>query len=286
MSFYAVAQGRHTGVFSTWDACRASVTRFKNAVYKKFESHKDASNFVDRNGVVEPLVSPPVLPSTDVEDADDTDYYVYTDGACTCNGREGAQSGIGVFFGEDDPRNVCRRIGGKQTNNTAELSAVLEAYRLIKDDVATGKRVVIVSDSEYVLRCVTTFGARCAREGWVKKIPNRALVRAAYETFVDTGVRFMHVRAHTGRTDAHSIGNARADRLAVASLSADEYQSTARTPPTLFKYGNDFCDTTPPCPQKSPRKDSKKTLPPGKNVRRNLMDVYGDIIISPKKISS
>lgn len=280
MSFYAVAQGRRTGVFSTWDACRASVTGFKNAVYKKFESHEDASNFVDRNGVVEPLILPSA--STDADYADATDYYVYTDGACTCNGREGAKSGIGVFFGEDDPRNVSRRIGGKQTNNTAELSAVLEAYRSIKDDVATGKRVVIVSDSEYVLRCVTTFGARCAREGWVKKMPNRALVRAAYEAFVDTGVRFMHVRAHTGRTDEHSIGNAHADRLAVASLSTDEYQSTARTPPTLFKCANDFCDTAPPCPQKSPRKDSRNTRPPGKNVRRNLMDVYGDIIMSPK----
>lgn len=278
MSFYAVAHGRRTGVFSTWDACRASVAGFKNAVFKKFESHEDASNFVGSNGVAEPST----LPSTD--DADATDYYVYTDGACTCNGREGAKSGIGVFFGEDDPRNVSLRIGGKQTNNTAELSAVLEAYRLIKDDVATGKRVVIVSDSEYVLRCVTTFGARCAREGWVKKMPNRALVRAAYEAFVDTGVRFMHVRAHTGRTDEHSIGNAHADRLAVASLSADEYQSTARTPPTLFKCANDFGDTTPPCPQKSPRKHAANTRTPGvctQNVRRNLMDVYGDIIMRP-----
>ena len=212
MPFYAVARGRRTGVFPTWEECRASVIGFKNAVFKKFDAHEDATKFVGGEGRFDELLLPAIV------SPDAPDYYVYTDGACSYNGREGAKSAIGVYFGEDDPRNVSRRIVGKQTNNTAELSAVLEAHRLIEADVAAGRRVVIVSDSEYVLRCVTTFGARCAREGWTKKIPNRSLVRAAYEAFEHTGVRFIHVRAHTGRGDAHSIGNAHADRLAVAAL--------------------------------------------------------------------
>ena len=34
----------------------------------------------------------------------------YTDGACTNNGRQLAQAGYGVFFGEQDKRNVSERV--------------------------------------------------------------------------------------------------------------------------------------------------------------------------------
>ena len=44
------------------------------------------------------------------------DYYVYTDGACSNNGRENAKAGIGIFLGQDDPRNVCEPVEGKQSN--------------------------------------------------------------------------------------------------------------------------------------------------------------------------
>lgn len=222
MPFYAVARGRDTGVFTTWEACRASVIGFKKAVFKRFDSRERASKFVERGGeIMEPLITEPLItePLNKSVASDTSSVYVYTDGACSNNGRAGAVSGIGIFFGEGDPRNVSRRVLGKQTNNTAELTAVLEASRLIEKDVEAGKRVVIVSDSEYVLKCVTTFGERCKREGWVRYIPNRELVRSVYEAFENTDVGFMHVRAHTGRSDPHSIGNMHADRLAVASLA-------------------------------------------------------------------
>ena len=46
---------------------------------------------------------------------------VFTDGACSNNGRKNAKAGIGVYFGENDERNISKRITGKQTNNTAEF---------------------------------------------------------------------------------------------------------------------------------------------------------------------
>ncbi len=51
------------------------------------------------------------------------DYYVYTDGACSNNGRENAKAGIGIFLGQDDPRNVCEPVEGKQSNNTSRHQA-------------------------------------------------------------------------------------------------------------------------------------------------------------------
>ena len=53
-------------------------------------------------------------------------YYVYTDGACSNNGSKYPESGIGIFFGINDKRNLSKRIEWKQTNNTAEISAIIE----------------------------------------------------------------------------------------------------------------------------------------------------------------
>ena len=50
------------------------------------------------------------------------DYYVYTDGSCHNNGQKNASAGI-IYFGENDDRNVSKKIMGKQTNNAAELKA-------------------------------------------------------------------------------------------------------------------------------------------------------------------
>jgi ribonuclease HI len=63
------------------------------------------------------------------------DYYVYTDGACSNNGRSNAIAGIGIFFGNNDPRNVSKRIEGKQTNNTAEMLAIIDTYEIIEQDI-------------------------------------------------------------------------------------------------------------------------------------------------------
>lgn len=205
MSFYAVAKGRHIGVFSTWKECQSSVIGFPNARFKKFETREEAEQFIHPN--------PDLVTRKD----SDTDYYVYTDGGCSNNGKRNAVAGIGIFFGVGDSRNVSIRIQGKQTNNTAELTAILEAYPLIEEDIE-GKRITIVSDSEYAIRCVTSYGDKCEKQGW-PEIPNRELVKRVYELYKGTSVQFMHVDAHTNRMDVHSVGNRHADALATMSLN-------------------------------------------------------------------
>ena len=147
------------------------------------------------------------------------DFYVYTDGACSNNGKENANAGIGIYFQDNDPRNVSKRITGKQTNNRAELLAIIVAYFPIEKDIHAGKTIVIGTDSEYAIRCFTTYGEKCAKQCWRKDIPNKELVQQGYELFKDTPtVSLMHIRAHTGATDVHSLGNAKADQLATQCL--------------------------------------------------------------------
>ena len=75
---------------------------------------------------------------------------IYTDGSCINNGKKNAKAGIGVYFGENDKRNVSKRIKGKQTNNTAELKAILKAIKIIKkEDNFKDLDITIYTDSKY-----------------------------------------------------------------------------------------------------------------------------------------
>jgi ribonuclease HI len=144
---------------------------------------------------------------------------VYTDGACRNNGKPTACAGIGVYFGPNDGRNVSRRITGKQTNNVAELTAIIEVYDIIKQDINSGKQITIFSDSEYAIRCCTTYGKKCVNRWDTIDIPNKDLVHHAYELYCELpNVNFVHIDAHTGKQDAHSKGNAEADKLATQCL--------------------------------------------------------------------
>jgi len=144
------------------------------------------------------------------------DYYVYTDGSCKNNGKENAIAGIGIYFGENDPRNVSEQIKfGKQTNNVAELKALIMTYYIIREDIFKDIHIGIVSDSKYAIGCATTYGESCEKKGWKDKIPNKELVREAYNLYKNVNnVTFMYVKAHTKNNDKHSIGNREADLLA------------------------------------------------------------------------
>ena len=98
-----------------------------------------------------------------VEDEHIHRIYVYTDGACSNNGRANAKAGLGVYFGENDARNMSKRVEGKQTNNTAELSAIIEVFNICKDDIENDKKIIIYSDSTYSIRCCGEYGEKYSR---------------------------------------------------------------------------------------------------------------------------
>jgi len=163
---------------------------------------------------------------------------VYTDGACSNNGQKGAKAGLGVYFGENDPRNCCERIEGKQTNNTAELKAIIKAAEILYREILAGFTVNIYSDSSYAIRCCTTYGEKMEKKNWIKKkpIPNQQLVKQAYYTFKDKkNVHFHYIAAHTGEEDEHSLGNEGADKLANLAIGQTECQYANRVKKIYIK---------------------------------------------------
>lgn len=207
-SFYAVAIGRKKGVFTNWNECKIQIDDFKGAVYKKFATIEEATDFV--------------------QDYSDS-LYVYTDGACSNNGSSKAKAGIGIFFSKDSEFNKSIELeGDKLTNNIAELKAIILAIKLIENnkDFNKFKSKIIVTDSEYAIKCATTYGAKLAEKNWKSKkdkiIPNLELVKELYELVQISNIKFKHIQAHTGNKDRHSVGNYYADLLANKSIENEE----------------------------------------------------------------
>ena len=153
MPYYAVAKGRQIGIYTTWTECKEMINGYSQAIFKKFDTKNEAEIFIINNSEevkeVVTVVKPLKIKGTMTETSKNAfsilmnsneefipDYYVYTDGACSNNGYARAVAGIGIYFGENDPRNLSMRIDGKQTNNTAELGAFLHLYKIIESDLS------------------------------------------------------------------------------------------------------------------------------------------------------
>ena len=143
---------------------------------------------------------------------------VYTDGACSNNGKADAKAGFGIWFSEEDERNTSESFTGQQTNNRAELLAIIKALTILRNEIEKGQQINIYTDSSYSIRCCTTYGEKMSKKGWKNKskdIPNVEIVKVAYNFCKKyNNIKFIHVRAHTGCQDKHSIGNEHADKLA------------------------------------------------------------------------
>lgn len=153
--------------------------------------------------------------------------YVYTDGACTKNGTPKARAGIGIYFSKDNPLNVSRKIEGIQTNNVAELTAIITAIKIvINAKINISNNVVIYTDSKYSILSATSYGKKMAAIGWMKNIPNLELVKELYTLYSTTpNILLKHIEAHTGKNDIHSLGNEQADILATSSINSSSKEN-------------------------------------------------------------
>ena len=152
---------------------------------------------------------------------------IYTDGACPSNGLVAGRAGIGVFFGLHDPRNISARLPGvHQTNQRAELFAVLKALEILHTGQTRPKKCVILTDSKYVVQALTQWAPNWERKGWKtadrKEVVSKDLFKRARDLMKTlaangTNVEFRHIRGHSG-----VWGNEMADKLAVEGAWMEE----------------------------------------------------------------
>jgi ribonuclease HI len=231
--FYAVAVGNPTGIFTDWAEAALSIKGVKGPKYKRFGTRAEAVDYIRQFGnreAVEALgevarVAEKPAKSTKsakaVEAAAQSSLGVdvikiYTDGSSLANGKQGSRAGIGVFFGDGDARNISERLVGEpQTNQRAELMAMLRALQTVPDD----QKVQIFSDSQYSINCVTQWAMGWKKKDWRtatgEEVKNQDIIRAILNKMDERkkakGDTFYHwVKGHSA-----DRGNAAADRLAV-----------------------------------------------------------------------
>ncbi|CAK9796381.1 Ribonuclease H1 [Anthophora plagiata] len=148
----------------------------------------------------------------------DSDGYVnvYTDGACSSNGRKNARAGIGVWFGDDHPLNVSETVVGRATNNMAEIQAVTVAAKQAKK--ANIKNLKINTDSQFLISCITKWMPKWKANGWMtssnKPVINKVELIEMEKAIESLNVVWNHVNGHVG-----IYGNEMADKLARAGSS-------------------------------------------------------------------
>ena len=102
--------------------------------------------------------------NSEKESKSNIETSVYTDGACIDNGKPYARAGYGIWFGENDSRNTSESYNGKQTNNIAELLAIIKALTILDVEIKRNEIINIYSDSRYAIRCCTTYGEKCYKK--------------------------------------------------------------------------------------------------------------------------
>jgi ribonuclease HI len=180
---------------------------------KQFTTQEEASNYLKGKQSIKPTKSKDTLSKDTIN--------VFTDGACSHNGSVKAKAGMGVYFSEGDPRNVSKRIVGKQSNNTGELSAILEVFTILQSEIQSGKKITIYTDSKYCINSLNVWAIKWEKNNWTKKggIQNLDLIKRGYELCKKyKNVTLKHIKAHTGYTDELSKGNEGADALAELSI--------------------------------------------------------------------
>jgi len=154
---------------------------------------------------------------------------VFTDGACSKNGKKGALASWAFWFPDHPKISDAQRVSGElQTNQRGELSAIAEAVSCaLKSFDPSVVDLHIYTDSEYSKSCLTTWLPGWIRKNWIntqgKPVAHRDLIEATaanlskFKTFT-----FSHVKAHTGADDYMSRNNDIVDKMATHVLNPSE----------------------------------------------------------------
>jgi ribonuclease HI len=150
---------------------------------------------------------------------------VFTDGACSANGRPGAKAGYAVWFPDNQSLSTSARIpaGEPQTNQRAELAAIHRSVVVLEERGFRDEDLIIYTDSDYCINCLTKWITGWVSRGWKTAAGGDVLHR---DLIQDTSsrlakfksYRFVHVRSHTGGEDDLSRNNDIVDRMARATV--------------------------------------------------------------------
>ena len=203
--YYAVKAGRETGIFTTWDACKAQVQGYSGAVYKSFATLEEAQAYLTGTGTsmaagandtVQDLTQLPV-----------GEMAAYVDGSFLPEEHRYAFGAVIFYHGKE-----YRFSGSDNDTDLADMrnvaGEIMGAERAFAFALEEGARVLhLYHDYEGVAKW-------CTGE-WQAKKPGTQAYRARYLDAKAKGldIRFYKVKGHSG-----DVYNELADQLAKSAL--------------------------------------------------------------------
>ena len=135
-----------------------------------------------------------------------TKVEIFCDGACSGNPGVG---GWGALLRYGEKEKELSGAAGETTNNRMELTAAIEALTSLKRPC----RVVLTTDSQYLMKGMTEWIAGWQRKGWVNSKKEPVLNRDLWERLLALAkthrIEWRWVRGHNGHPE-----NERCDELA------------------------------------------------------------------------
>jgi ribonuclease HI len=183
-----------------------------------------------------------IVPQTSIKEK--IKLIAYCDGSTYGNGSKSASGGIGIYFGENDPKNVSEPFLDSIPNNQkTELLAMARTIEIINhvidNDPFHYYECEIHSDSEYVINSLLKWMSGWIKNNWIsskgkpiKHIELQKRMASAYNRH-KRQIKVTHVTSHTGQRDVHSIGNDKADAL--AKLGSQQHPNYRKKPKSSWK---------------------------------------------------
>ena len=137
-------------------------------------------------------------------------YYLYTDGGC----RYGTSNSAWAFSLHDQSKHLMYEDSKgvfNATNNQMEIQALIRGLEYLKSQGLDSDKILVVSDSMYLINSVTAWMDKWRKNNWHKKggLKNADQWRYLYDlmsTFINTSI--MWVKGHDS-----TAGNIEVDRL-------------------------------------------------------------------------
>lgn len=245
---YVVWKGVNTGIFDSWPTAKSQIDGRSDAQYMGFDSLEEAQAafkstytkaLMKRSLTKNPRKSTSATSKQRKTTTEATtsgaslvaEIRIYCDGACSPNpGKSG--TGIAIYHQQQIKQLWYGRFLAHGTNNTAELTGLLESFILAQPYIKQGQRVQILSDSKYSIDCITKWATGWKNKGWTRgkgeEIKNIELIKQCHALYgeLKSMLTISHVKAH-----ANIEGNELADRMAVLARMTHEANFVERTDP-------------------------------------------------------
>lgn len=146
---------------------------------------------------------------------------VWIDGCCEDSNTSKAVAGIGIFWGENNPRNVSELLIGTHSKNSAEIHAAIKAIILAKTYGIP--KLVIHSNSSFLIDSATRWMRNWASNGWKTQAGKQVVQKAQFKLLRKELASGIIVYWCLGTSDKINFENNEVDKLSRAAV--DKYKS-------------------------------------------------------------